>query len=155
MRYLHSLADNRPASAGSIFPLAGQWPRAEWIRRLSFESPLFGFGSLQRTSNRARYCFRRQPASGLSRFNVLRFVPAVFSATPLRRRLTSFAPATVDRNQSCVTGLILGGVPLSVPDGFGLVDPSVVPSVNEGRPASTTLMGFFLTLRSFNPAITR
>jgi hypothetical protein len=48
MRYLHSLADNRTASAGSIFPLAGQWLWAEWIRRLSFESPLFGFGSLQR-----------------------------------------------------------------------------------------------------------
>jgi len=38
----------------------------------------------------------------------------------------------VDRNQSCVTGLILGGVPLSAPYDFGLVDPSVLPSVNEG-----------------------
>jgi hypothetical protein len=51
--------------------------------------------------------------------------PAVLGTTPLRRRLTSFAPATVERKiRSCVTGLFLGGVPLSVPSGFDLVDRS-------------------------------
>jgi len=59
---------------------------------------------------------------------------------------------TVDRGfRSCVTGLILGGVPLSAPDSFGLADQSGA-SVNEAD-RSTTLLGFFLTLRSFIPAL--
>jgi len=86
------------------------------------KSPLFGFCSLQRIPT--------EPASSpeaasrriipLQRFGS---VPAVFSATPLRKRLTSFTLATVDQFRSCVTGLFLGGVPLSAFDGFGLVDP--------------------------------
>jgi hypothetical protein len=59
-------------------------------------------------------------------------------ATPLRRRLTSFTPTTVDQSQSCVTGLILGGVPLLASDGL-------VWSIDRAlfsRPAeSTTLLG--------------
>jgi hypothetical protein len=66
-----------------------------------------------------------------SRFDV-RSVPAVLGATPLRQRLTSFALTTVDRNRSCVTGLFLGGVPLSIPHGIGLVGP-VGGSSCEGR----------------------
>jgi hypothetical protein len=50
-----------------------------------------------------------------------------------------FAPATVERkNRSCVTGLFLGGVPLSVPYSLDLVNP---PRFNEAD-RSTTLMGF-------------
>jgi len=65
---------------------------------------------------------RRQPAFEIIPLQRL-MRSCGFSATPVRRRLSSFAPATVERkNRSCVTGLFLGGVPLSVPCSLDLVD---------------------------------
>lgn len=106
------------------------------------ESPLFGFDSLQRlpTETRDLFC-RRRPAFGFIPLQRFCCALAVLGATPLRRRLTSFAPATVDGGfRSCVTGLFLGDVPLSAPDGFGLAD-SLNASVKEAN-GSTTLLGF-------------
>jgi hypothetical protein len=104
------------------------------------ESPLFGFVSLQRLPIGARLSLcegsqpsRPHPASAFG------CAPAVFGATPLRRRLTSFAPATVDRTRSCASGLFLGGVPLSVPYGLDLVDWPRASAEATDRP--TTLMG--------------
>lgn len=71
-------------------------------------------------------------------------VLAVLSATPLCRRLTSVAPATVDRNRSCVTGLFLGNVPLSRSDWHRsgrFAPPNLLYNEGRGTP-STTLLGF-------------
>jgi hypothetical protein len=57
---------------------------------------------------------------------------------------------TVDRgNRSCVTGLFLGGVPLSAPYGFGLADP---PTPFLEAKTIGNAPGICLTLRSFVPA---
>jgi hypothetical protein len=119
---LDSLADNRAAMAGSSFPLADHWPQPNEPAGLAssrLSSVLVPF-SVYPTEPATVSEGSRPPGHPAATFcdAFLRF----FSATPLRKRLTSFAPATVDRNQSCVTGLILGGVPLSAPYGFGLVD---------------------------------
>ena len=104
--------------------------RSRMILQAQSKSPLVGFDSLQRYPTEPAFVPK---AAGLRVIPLQRFyVPAVLGATPLCKRLTSFALATVDRNRSCVTGLILGGVPLSIPSGVGLVDPPVSPSVNEG-----------------------
>jgi len=138
---LFSLADNRPAMAGLIFrsQITG---RSRMNVQAQTRSPLIGFGSLQRNPTEPAFF---SEAAGLRIIPLQRFadVPAVLGATPLRQRLTSFALATVDRTRSCVTGLILGGVPLSAPYDFGLVDSPVLFSVNEGPGRSTTLMGFW------------
>jgi len=99
------------------------------IRQTSRLSSVFFPFSVIQPSPRS---FRRQPAFESSRFSV-GFRSCGVGATPLRRWLTSFASATVDRGiRSCVTGLILGGVPLSAPYGFGLAGHSRAP-VNEGE----------------------
>jgi hypothetical protein len=122
---LRSLADNRAALAGSILcsQITGhsrmnpQAPDRVTSLRFWFPSAYLQPSPLIIIPKAASLRF-----IPLQRFTR---VPAVLGATPLRKRLTSFALATVDRNQSCVTGLILGGVPLLVPYSFGLVDPFV------------------------------
>jgi len=64
-----SFTDNQTALAGPIhLMLASDWQEDRAVRRLN-RAPLFGFCSLQRLPTEP-VSFRRQPAFGLSRFDV-------------------------------------------------------------------------------------
>jgi hypothetical protein len=79
--------------------------------------------------------------SNISRCSVFALAFAVLGATPVRRRLTSFAPATVDRGfDHAPPASFIGGVPLSSPHGFGLAGPGFGALHAPRQPA--TLMGF-------------
>jgi hypothetical protein len=85
-------------------------------------------------------CLSKAASLGHHPASAFFIAPAVFGATPLRRRLSSFAPATVDQIRSCVPGLFLGDVPLSDPHGFNLASRSRASVKEADRP--TTLLGF-------------
>lgn len=128
--------------------LAGHWylrmppqDRLSASLRFSFPSAFTDRGSL--LVQGCQPC-QTHPASAFD------YAPAVLGATPLRRRLTSFAPATVDRSQSCITGLFLGDVPLLARRWPRSRRPPRV--MFQGRPADNA-HGIQQTLRSFVPAL--
>ena len=125
-----SLADNRPAIAGSIFcsQITG---RSRMNPQAQIKSPFIGFGSLQRTSNRARFRPEgSQPPSHPASTFCLRSCgvgrhSSSQAADVIRARDRGTEPIMRHRPHSRWRSAI-GSV------WFGLVDPSVLPSVNEG-----------------------
>jgi len=80
-----------PAGSSAFHRAKGQCR----CRRKADESPLFGFLSLQRIPTEPAIFLK---AASLQIIPLQRFFAhAVLGATPLRRRLTSFASTTVDR----------------------------------------------------------